>query len=134
MTVDTRKEGKTRFRASRRGPQIWRRLAGLLAIAAVTFTLVGVFSPPARADVRFYLGLGLPLYPAYPAYPADPYVSAPYPYAYSYPYPPPPAAYRGYGVVAPPVVAPPAWVGGYWGWRHDRWGHRSRVWVRGHRH
>ena len=133
MTSNRLEHDRTRVSASERAPRMWRRLPYVLTTAALALTLVGVFSPPARADVRFYLGLGLPLYPAYPAYP---YVPAPYPYpyAYSYPYPPPPAVYGRYGVVAPPVVAPPAWGGGYWGWRHDRWGHRHRAWVRGHRH
>lgn len=104
-----------------------RYLRPVLVTAVLAFILVTLFSTRASAGVHVFLGLGLPLYPAYPAYPAYPRAAAPYPYS-----PPPPAVYGGYSLIAPPVVGPRAWVGGYWGWRHDRWGHPHRVWVRGH--
>jgi len=125
MTIDSRKQV-----ATRQPSRICRGLAHALATATVVLALIGLFSAPASADVRFFFGLGLPLLPAYPAYP---YVAAPYAYPYPYSYAPP-AIYGNYQVIVPPVVAPPMWRGGYWGWQHDRWGHRSRVWVRGHRH
>ena len=55
---------------------------------------------PAKAAVRFRVGIGGPVY-----VPAYPYYTAPY-YGYSYPY-----AY------------------GYWGWHHHHWRHyRYHYW------
>jgi hypothetical protein len=69
-------------------------LAGALMFAA---------PHPAKAGVRFGVGIGVPVYtaPAYPVYPAP------------YPYVAPAPVYPG-----PAYVAPYVGFGGGWGWGH----------------
>jgi hypothetical protein len=91
-------------------PEHW--VFGLL----VGLMLLGFSAAPARAHVRPFLGVGLPV-PVYTY--AYPYAS-PYSYRHDTYYSP----RRLYGG-APPVC-------GHWAWRHDAWGRRIRFWVPAH--
>ena len=117
-------------KSAARTPASSTRRRGLrwLGLCVLAMVLVGSSAVPASAHVRVFIGgaFGVPVYPYAYTYPY-PYASAqPYPYAYGYPYYPP---YVGFG-----VTVPPGWVGGHWGWRHDHFGHRGRIWVPSHRH
>ncbi len=102
-----------------------RRLAHALITGVLALMLVGVFAEPAHAHVRFFFGLGFPIFP-YVSVPVPPPPVVAYPAPYPYP------AYGGYAYIGPRAVPPRAWVRGHWGWRHDGWGRRHRVWMPAH--
>jgi hypothetical protein len=125
LKVRKREDAMT-FCGRRSGARAWARTsrwtaARCLSTLACAVMLLSMACVPASAQVRVFLGFGLPVYP--------------YPYVYSYAPPPPPyyaypPPYLGYapyvGYAAP---LPPGWVAGHWAWRRGPWGHRARVWV-----
>ena len=96
------------------------KLAFCAGIALLASVMVGGFAAPARSEVDVHLGFGVPLYDPYPYYPTYPRVYYDGPYYYSY--------YDAY----PRHTYRRTWEPGHWTRRHDRHGHRVRVWVPGH--